>query len=157
MAKVNGFGTGFDAATFRTAIKNTMKMGSPNTVEQKATFRWKTFRAFSGSDSSGKPWVKDAVPVYEVSYPDVQIDCAVEFITRSTLSGGTAVGDFDTPRAIITVLDVDYVKIAQTSETDGADLVLLGGATYKIDFVAPPIALFDVDVYQIHCSAVDEV
>lgn len=143
-------GAGFNEAQFRDAIKFAMKMGTPEAVNLRPTFRWTTVKTFTKADSGGKPWTKNATPIATESRPDVQIDCAVEFVTRSTLSGGTAIGDFDTPRAKLTVLDVDYASI------EGADQVILGGNTYKVDFVAPPDGLFGVTVYYIHCSAVDE-
>jgi hypothetical protein len=34
--------------------------------------------------------------------------------------------------------------------------VLLGQNTYVVDFVAPPIGLFNVTIYQMYCSARDE-
>ena len=151
MAKVSGFGTAFNSATFRTAIKNTMKMGSPTKTEEKVTFKWTTVTTYAKADSAGKAWKKDAAVVSTVTHADVLVDCAVEFLARTTLSSGTPVGHFDTPRVIITLLDVDFALV------DGADHVSLGGNDYKIDFVAPPVALFDVDVYSVYASAVDEV
>lgn len=150
MARVTGFGTGFDAAAFRTAIKNTMRMGAPQDTNERATFIWTTTKTYSRADSGGKPWTKDASVQTTSAHDPVQIDVAVEFVPRSTLAGGTPVGNFETPRAIITVLDEDYALI------EGADKVLLGENTYNIDFVAPPIGLFEVTVYQLHCSARDE-
>ncbi len=150
MARVTGFGTGFDADAFRTAIKNTMKMGAPQDTTQRATFIWTTTKTYSRSDSGGKPWTKDATVATTTTHAPVQVDVAVEFIPRSTLAGGTPIGNFETPRAIITVLDEDYTSI------EGADKVLLGTNTYNIDFIAPPIGLFEVTVIQIHCSAGDE-
>lgn len=143
-------GSGFNETQFRDAIKFAMSMGTPQTEAMRPTFRWTTVKTFNNADSGGKPWTKNATPTSTESKPDVQIDCAVEFVTRTTLSGGTAIGDFDTPRAKLTVLDVDYPSI------EGANEVLLGGNTYKIDFVAPPDGLFGVEVYYIHCSAIDE-
>lgn len=140
----------FDAAKFRDAIKFAMNMGLPPTEAHRATFRWKTVRTFAAADSGGKPFTKTATAVTTVSHDDVQIDCAVEFVARATLSGGTPLGDFDTPRAKITVLDVDHPAIV------GATEVLLGGNTYRIDFTEPSVGLFGVEVYTIHCSAIDE-
>lgn len=150
MAAVSGFGGGFNAEQFRTAIKNTMRMGAPQDTAQRATFRWKTIKTHSRGDRGGKPWDLTATPTAVTERDDVQVDVAVEFSARTTLSGGTPIGEFDTPRAVITVLDEDYELI------EGANFVLLGGNTYKIDFIAPPIGLFTVTVWQIYASAVDE-
>ena len=143
---------GFDAAAFRTAIQNTMIMGLPNTVSERPTFRWRPEHEYTVSDTGGTPYnIKEDVPTSTTAPVDVLINCAVEFISRSTLSGGTAVGDFDTPRAIIYVMDIDYPSVRTANE------VLLGGNVYDIDFHAPPIGLFDFTLYIIHASARDEV
>jgi len=152
MARVTAAGfSGFNADLFRSAIKSTMLMGSPNIVEEKVTFIWTIQKTFAKTDNKGKAWTKDATPTTVVEHDPVLVDCAVEFIPRTTLSGGTAIGPFDTPRAIITILDVDFELVST------ADRVLMGNNTYVVDFVAPPVGLFEVDVYSIHVSAVDEV
>lgn len=149
MATVPGFGTGFNAAQFRTAIKNAMRMGLPNTVSERATFRWTPNYTYQTADPGGTPYDLKSEPVTEDIREDVQVDCAVEFVSRATASGGTPIGVFDAARAVITVLDTDYAAIA------GADQVILGGDVYKVDYVAPPMGLFEVTVYQIYATAVD--
>lgn len=146
----------FNAALFRDAVKFAMKMGAPEDENLRATFIWRTEKTFSKTDSSGKPWLKNA-PVLLNNTPDpVLIDVAVTFIPRTTLSGGTPVGQFDTPRAIITVLDDDYALISDENGVVLPSEVKLGENTYTIDYVEPPVGLFSVTVYQIHCSARDE-
>lgn len=150
MATTPSIGGAFNAAQFRSIIKSVMHMGLPETTGLRPTFRWTVERTFSSADDDGNPWDFSASPTTTTAPADVLIDCAVEFVPRATLAGGTALGHFDTPRAIITIMDVDYPSI------EGADQVLLGGNTYHVDFVAPPIGLFDCTVYQLHVSAVDE-
>jgi len=150
---------GFNATNFRDAIKFAMKMGSPNIADNRATFRWDVERTFDIKDPSGNPYSWDKVPVSEVSYNDIQVDVAVDFIARSTLSGLTPIGEFDTPRAVLTILDVDWALVLATNTSTprpNPDRVLLGGNTYNLDYVAPDIGLFDVNVYQVYCSAIDE-
>ena len=144
--------SGFDAATFRDSIQFAMNMGLPETTSERVTFRWTPEKDWRIEDPGGNPYDYSSTnaPTNTVAPADVQVDAAVEFVTRTTLSGGTAIGEFNTPRAVITLLDVDYAQI------EGADKVLLGGNTYYVDFVAPPMGLFDVTIYQIHCSAGDE-
>ena len=142
--------SGFDAAAFRDSIQFAMNMGLPETESERVTFRWTPEKDYTIEDPGGNPYDYTATPTNTVAPADVQVNAAVEFVTRTTLSGGTAVGEFNTPRAVITLLDVDYADV------EGADKVLLGGNTYYVDFVAPPIGLFDVTIYQIHCSAGDE-
>ena len=142
--------SGFDAAAFRDSIQFAMNMGLPQTASERVTFRWTPEKDYAIEDPGGNPYDYTATPTSTNAPADVQVDAAVEFVTRTTLSGGTPVGEFNTPRAVITLLDVDY------AEVEGADQVLLGGNTYKVDFIAPPIGLFEVTIYQIHCSAMDE-
>lgn len=145
-----GFGAGFDADLFRESIRAAMTMGLPNTVSERATFRWHPQRTFAKSDPTGKPYDLSAAPVSDTTPEDVQIPCAVEFSARPAGSMETALGEFDTSRVIITLLDVDMPLIS------GADEVILGGNTYDIQFLGPPIGLFDVTVYQLFAIARDE-
>lgn len=147
-----GSNAGFDPAEFRTNIRAAMEMGLPTDPAERVTFRWKAVKVFnSATDHSGDPYDFSATPDVVTTHPDVQVPAAVEFFAiRTSSEGGTAVGHFDTPRAVITVLDVDYPSV------EGADEVVLGGNTYKINYVAPPLGLFEVTVYQIHCTAGDE-
>lgn len=142
----------FDAAAFRTNIRFAMTMGLPNTSAEKATFQWTVRRTFNKGDTGGQPFDWSATATATTTHPDVQIPVAVEFGDQGQDS--TNVGTFDMARAIITVLDEDFALIV----IDGvmADKVLLGGNTFMIDYVAPPLGLFDVTVYQLHCKAPDE-
>lgn len=143
------FGSEFDADAFRSNIKSAMQMGSPNSVAEKATFRWETQKTYTAStDSVGRPYDLASAPVTVETIDDVQVDCAVEFINKNAV--GTPIGEFNNPRVEITILDVDYDLI------QGASKVLLGGNTYNIQFVGPPVALFSVTVYTIHAQAADE-
>lgn len=144
------FGAGFDAAAFRSAIRSTMEMGLPNATSERATFVWKEERTYQKQDPGHNPYSWDATPTTDVTHAEVRIPVAVEFSARPAGSLDTVMGQFDTARAIITVLDVDYALI------QGADYVKLGENLYIIDFVGPPMGLFEVTVYQLQCSAVDE-
>lgn len=145
-----GSNTGFSADAFRDAIHFAMSMGSPNDTVDKATFVWRTKDGFASADNSGDPWDWSDVPVVDNSVENVTLDnVAVEF--RSGLGDLTAraVGQFDNPGATLTLLDTDYAQVV------GADEVILGGNTYVVDYVTQ-VALFDVDVYQVFCTARDE-
>ena len=142
------FLAGFDAAAFRQAITSTMEMGLPDDVGERATFRWKVDRTFSASDRGGNPYDLSATPVTEEEHDDVLIPVAVEFEDRR--ADGSPLGQFENPRAVLTVLDTHYEDI------DGATQVLLTGNTYVIDYVAPSFGLGDVTVYQLYLTAVDE-
>lgn len=144
------FGSSFDPALFRSAIISTMEMGLPTDTSERATFRWTTARTWSRQDASGKPFNWTAPPATEVVHPDVRIPVAVEFAQNARNSQETAVGAFDTPRAIITVLDTHYPSVAT------ADQVILGKNTYILEYWAPPIGLFSVTIYTAYCVARDE-
>lgn len=142
----------FSAADFRANIHFAMTMGLPGTTADRATFQWDTAKIFTHEDTGRKPFDWTASPVTSTVYPDVLIPVAVEFSGPGLEN--TGVGGFNTANAVITVLDVDYALLTVGSVF--ANRVLLGGNAYQIDFVAPPLGLFDVTVYQIHCKALDE-
>lgn len=145
-----GTNPAFNAAAFRTAIRSTMTMGSPQNPAERATFRWKVERDYAIDDPANNPYDWTAAPTTEVANPDVQIPVAVEFSARPAGSSQTQMAEFDTSRVVLTILDEDFAKI------DGADYVLLGGNTYAIQFVGPPMGLFEVTIYQMFLEAVDE-
>lgn len=142
------FGAGFDAAVFRDAVKSTMQMGSPNSTVEKVTFRWPVQKTYQGrTDPSGKPYSLTASVVDESTNEDVQIDCAVEFIDRTSV--GSPIGEFNNPRVLITVLDEDFDAVSTATK------VLIGGNTYNIQY-SRPMGLFSVTIYEIFAQAVDE-
>jgi hypothetical protein len=147
-----GTDTRFDAAQFREAIQFAMSMGSPAETADQVTFRWNTKDDYASDeeDNTGRPWDWTSTPTADNSVDDVILtNVAVEY--RSGLGDLTskAIGQFDNPAAVVTVLDEDYASIV------GADEVLLGQNTYVIDYVTQ-VGLFEVDVYQIHTTARDE-
>ena len=129
-----------------------MNMGLPESSSERVTFRWSADPVFDTADNAGNPYDFTATPVSSPTRPDVQIDAAVEFMASTSLvsESGTVFGGFQTPSAVITVLDEDYPSVV------GADKVLLGGTTYNVVYVAPPIGLFDLTIYQVHARAGDE-
>lgn len=139
----------FDADLFRSQIRATMTMGLPGNVADRATFRWRSDTTYSSEDSANKPWLWTESPATNVVHADVQVPVAME-IMRTAEQDGTSVGDFEAVRVILTLLDVDYAQVV------GADVVLLGRNVYNIDFLEPPIGLFDVTVYRFHLRAMDE-
>ena len=148
MATVSGFGEGFDSTVFRNNIKNVMRMGAPNTVEERVTFRWPSQKTYTvKTDPSGRPYDLASEAATVTQTDDVQIDCAVEILDRNPT--GSPMGEFNNPRATITVLDTDYEEIR------GSTIVLIGGNTYNVNYVEP-VGLFDVTIWSLHCQAVDE-
>lgn len=144
----------FDASAFREAIQFAMNMGLPSDTSERATFRWRTERSFDKADSGGDPFSWDSSPTSETSRSDVQLACAVEYVSRISASEDTNIGPFDPSRVVITLLDEQYDTLTQYG--DFPDVVLLGGNEYEIKFVGPPVGLFEVTVYQVHAQARDE-
>lgn len=146
-----GSNTGFDADAFKAGIYLAMEMGSPNATVDKATFYWITENTYDDADNAGAPWDWGATPVVVDETSPVVLDrVALEFIPRSTLSQGNAVGSFNTPRAVITVLDDEWDQI------EGFDYCEISGNRYGVDYIRPKLALFEVDVVQVELVAVDE-
>lgn len=142
------FGAGFPADEFRDAILSVMEMGSPNEEPQKVWFHWPSTPSYSGPvDASGRPFDIHAVPTQANDVKPVQAICGVSWVDR--VPTGTAIGQFDNPRVVIEMLDVEYVKVK------GATRCTIGENWYKIDYVTPG-ALFDVDTFKIHATAEDE-
>jgi len=128
-----------------------MIMGLPSNVSERATFRWPTNRTYTIADPAQNPYDWTETPLTETHHADVQIPVAVEFTSRTSQGGSNDIGtQFDTSRVVLTVLDEDYAQV------EGATEVLLGGNTYLIQFVAPPMGLFEVTVFQVYCEARDE-
>lgn len=146
----------FDAGAFRDAIRFAMTMGLPQSTQERATFQWDTQRTFQRPDSGGSPYDWTATATTTITYPDVQIPVAVESPggAQAGTMDDTPVGQFDIQRVIITILDQDFEEIVVGGVM--ANRVLLGETPYEIDFVAPPLGLFEVTVYQLHAKAVDE-
>lgn len=139
----------FDANLFRSQIRSTMIMGLPTDTSERATFRWKDRDTFTQEDSSGAPFDWTSTPTTAVTHADVQVPVAVEFLKRDQ-GVANAAGSFDMSRVVLTLLDVDHVQVAT------ADIVLLGGNTYDVLLIEPPIGLFSVTIYRWHVRARDE-
>lgn len=142
----------FDAANFRTKIRDTMTMGLPTSVSDRATFRWDTTKTYAIKDPKGKPYDYTEPPATVNPHADVQVPVAVEASSGSVIrTAFTPAGEMnDRNRVIITILDVDYDLVST------ANVVLLGGNTYHIDYWAPPMGLFDVSIFQCYLIAMDE-
>jgi hypothetical protein len=145
-----GSNAAFNPGEFRTAIRDAMNMGLPANVSERATFKWNVERTYTVADPGDNPYDWNDTPVSTTTHADVQIPVAVEFTARASDAGANNIGSFDPSRVTLTVLDEDYALV------QGADEVLLGGNAYVIRYVAPPLGLFEVTVYQIFAEARDE-
>lgn len=140
----------FNAKEFRDAIGFAMQMGLPEDPNERITFRWTPNKVYDDGDAGGNPWSWDSAPVSSDERPDVQVLAAVEFAARPAGSVDTPLGQFDTSRVTVTLLDEQFELIR------GADLMVIDQNIYEVAFVGPPIGLFDVTVYQLYGEARDE-
>lgn len=140
----------FNSKQFRDAITFAMKMGLPEDQSERITFRWTPNKVYDNTDSGGNPWSWDVTPVDSDERPDVQVPAAFEFSARPAGTLDTPLGQFDTSRITVTLLD-QYFDLIR-----GADIMIFDDNIYEVAFVAPPIGLFDVTVYQIFGEARDE-
>lgn len=146
----------FDASAFRDAIHFAMEMGRPDITNEYGEFRWKTERTFSaGADSSGSPLDWSASPTTEQELDPVTVPVALEFVSKGGDTQDTRLGQFDVSRCIVTLMDEDYDALLVYDSVLPTQVVF-DEAIYDIQFWAPPMALFDVNIYQAHCQAVDE-
>jgi len=140
----------FNEAAFRDGILFAMNMGTPKEVEERVTFVWEAKKDYLAEDGKGVPFKLDDAGTLVTPERTAQIPLALEFINRSTLSGGTGLEAFDTPRVVLTVMDTEFPQI------QGADYMIIDGDHYDIKFEAPPVGLFNVTVHTIHGHARDE-
>ncbi len=144
----------FDPTQFRFFIKQTMKMGIPTATDEKLTWHFKPVQDFTPQDPALKPYDWSTPPESsEPGNPDLPsgvaiVDYALEFSAGTSSEGD--VGRFDTSRLKVTLLDVDY-EVIKT-----ADYATIGRVYYNIKFVAPPIGMFSVTVYEVHLVARDQ-
>ena len=144
-AVMAGTDPNFDAAEFRDAIHSVMAMAAPTDVSLQVTFRWNEERTFATEDPAGLPYDWTETPTTDTQHAAVIVPVAVQFASGSATDEG--MGSFDASQAVLTLLDVDYDAIKT------ADYVTIGGQDYDIEFVAPPVALFEVTVFTLHCRA----
>ena len=140
----------FPEKQFRDGIHFAMDMGDPDADRDTVHFHWDEVRQYAIADSNNLPFdLDDPKTILEPAFSK-QTLAALEFVSRSTLSGGTPVGQFDSHRVKITLLDTEYEEIK------GFDWLDISGNKYDLDFVEPVIGLFGVSVYILHASARDE-
>ncbi len=143
---------GFNATQFREAILFAMNMGTPTETEQRAMFYWTPRKEFPVSDGDA-PFDWTDTPSSTIAPDPVEIPCAIEYGASS--SQGTPLGTIDPATGEITVLDQHYPSLFDDDDVR-ADLVVIDGATYVIEYEKPPIGLFDATVHQFVIQAQDE-
>lgn len=160
MAKSSSFSGGFNEPVFRDAIFNTMLMGLPEDPTERLTFWWRRQQVFSPDDPAGHPYDWTSAPITDTpgnpaltdsgTDQSLQVPYALEFSARPAGSSNTVLGEIDTSRAVVTMMDKDFEQIKT------ADYATVGVVTYRIQFTAPPLGLFGVTVWTIYLESEDE-
>lgn len=151
-----GTNAAFSPSEFRTSIRSTMEMGMPTTVSERLTWRWNRVRTYAPQDPAANPYEWDQATVTDVPGNTAEADgslvvtYALEFAARQSRGEDTAFGQFDTTRAVVTLLDEEYALVST------ADYATINDSVYEIDFSGPPLGLFEVTVYQVYLTARDE-
>lgn len=149
----------FSATAFRNGIKTAMQLGLPNTQSERVTFFWDTEKSWTVADTRDKPYDWTVAPATTTSASPIPasltVPVAFEFLDAKASSGDTTIGEFDSPRMKLTILDDEYADI--TDQNLGLpDGFTVDGNTYLIEYWAPPQGLFDVTVYSCYAVARDE-
>ncbi|QBQ74868.1 hypothetical protein [Caudovirales GX15bay] len=161
MARSSAFSSSFDETAFRSAILNTMLMGIPEDADERLTFWWRREQVFSPDDPAGNPYDWTTPPTSDApGNPDLtdsgtdqslQVPYALEFSARPAGSSSTVLGEIDTSRAVVTLMDSDFEQVRT------ADYATIGNTHYRIQFSAPPVGLFGVTVCTLYLEAEDQV
>jgi hypothetical protein len=147
----------FNATVFRTNIHNAMEMGLLGTVVDRPTFRWVVESTYAPypTDPAGDPldWSEPASVSGPSQITDMQVLCAVSYLGDN--EEGTVAGLENAVKVSIVVLDTEKALLFAHAGR-WPDQVLLAQAIYNVDYVAPSTGLFDVDVFTINATAVDQ-
>lgn len=149
----------FNATKFRDGIRFAMQMGFPEDEQKGLAWRWTTKRTFTTTDSGDLPLVWDDTQVVQSTAPsDMIVDCAVAFAQGGGQArvGGTSLGVMDIAQVTVTLLDTDYDALMAHGSNVFPDKAVIDGNVYIVQYVAPPIGLFEVTVYQVALGAIDE-
>ncbi len=144
------FGADFSSAEFTQAITSTMEMGMASGAHT-PTFFWNEVAEYAnGASTSNTPYDLTAEPDTIIqAAKTLVVPVSVEFGEAST-NNFTSLGELNKAIAKLTLLEEYYDQIKT------ADGVTLSGVDYTFDFTEPVVGLFDVNVFTIHCSPVDE-
>lgn len=162
MATNSAFADRFNEGKFRSAIRETMKMGMPESDDEKLKWWWKRNRTYSAPDPAGNPYDWTATPSSNLpGNPDIDdpgptqdqsliVDYALEFSSRPAGSIQTILGEIDNSRAVITMFEEDWEQVKT------ADYCTIGDSTYNIQFAGPAQGLFGVTMMTCYLEAEDE-
>jgi hypothetical protein len=132
---------GFDAADFRENIRFVMNMGAPPAQERQVTFHFTKVTGWSGTvDSDNVPFDPTAQVTTTTGADPVRVPCVVE--VADDAGDDTPFGSVIATRIKLTLLDEDYLKVAQST------YVVYDGDKYLRQQTSPPYGLFDVGIHE---------
>lgn len=143
-----GTNSDFDAEAFRTGIRIAYAMAAPPVAEDQVVFHFASSLVYVGTlDEGGVPFDPDT-SVRRVEPPSMQVPCAVEYLDAEDKP--TAFGLVASSRVRITLLDEDYLKVKD------AIFITISGDRYDYRRTQPPSGLFDVGLFTLHYTSVNE-
>lgn len=143
-----GADAGFNAAEFRDAIHFAMEMGAAPEADEQVTFHFASTLTYNvPADGAHVPFDPSATVTSAAPSP-VQVPCAVEYFDAENQP--SSFGLMAPSRLSITLLDEDYAQVKH------ADYVIAHGDRYNYRRTEPPSGLFDVGLYTMHFTAVNE-
>lgn len=148
----------FDAAGTRADLRGAMLMGLPQDTVARPIFRFPKTETFTVPvDEGNEPLDPAAPPTTVTQRPDItcgpannQVVCTWEPQGTKARPVESVLGTFDPDRLLVTMLDVDWVKV------EGFRFMLFSGDAYKYEKEVPHQGLFDLTVHQISVIATDE-
>jgi hypothetical protein len=143
---------GFDADAARQGILNAMSFGEPTRTDDKAWFYFSKTRTSTppgaAADQDGVPFDSTAPVLSPDRKPRLQVPCAIDYVDVAETT--ETFGSDKAARIVITLLDTEYQRVK------GFAYVVAGGDKYVSPTVEPPVALGTIDVWTVHCVAEDE-
>jgi hypothetical protein len=137
---------GFNATKVIAGLHAAMAFGAPSRAADQAAFYIQVAVTPSFPvDQQGVPWdpANSATP----SYTKVSVPVAVEFHNGAGKVEGYGIVDATT--VTLTLLDADYQQVK------GFAFVAIAGTKYWYRSTDAPVALGTIDVWTVHCEAVD--
>jgi hypothetical protein len=144
-----GADAGFNAAEFRDAIHFAMQMGAAPDLDEQVTFHFASTLTYNvPADGAQVPFDPTATVTSAPSAAPVRVPCAVEYFDAENQP--TNFGLMAPSRLSITLLDEDYERVKAST------YVVAHGDRYNYRRTEPPSGLFDVGLYTMHFTAVNE-
>lgn len=138
----------FNAAEFRTGIQAAMEMGAALEADEQVTFHFPSTLVYNTpADDTDTPFDPTTTVTATPAVPK-RVPCAVEYFDAENQP--TSFGLIAPTRLEIMLLDEDYEQVK------AATYVVAHGDRYNFRRTQPPGGLFDVGLYVMHFTAVNE-